>query len=66
MRDIVFQKSKGRGGTVNRTSVHAEATVFRKGAEKKFSKLTRKYLCRNLFFDKVKLCRSATSLATRL
>ena len=26
MRDIVFEKAKGHGGTVNRTSVYAEAS----------------------------------------
>ena len=29
MCDIVFDKAKGRGGTVNRTSVYAEAAVHR-------------------------------------
>ena len=29
MCDIVFEKVKGRGGTVNRTSVYAEAAVRR-------------------------------------
>ena len=29
MCNIVFEKTKGRGGTVNRTSVHAEAAVQR-------------------------------------
>ena len=28
MYDIVFKKAKGRGGTVNRTSVYAEAAVM--------------------------------------
>ena len=32
----------------------------------KFSKFTRKHLFQNPFFDKVKLCRSATSLKARL
>ena len=27
--DIVFEKTKGRGGTVNKTSVYAEAAVRR-------------------------------------
>ena len=31
-----------------------------------FAEFTRKHLCRNLFFDKVKLCRFAASLKTRL
>ena len=29
MRDIVFEKTKGRGGTVDRMSVYAEADVQR-------------------------------------
>ena len=29
MRDIVFGKAKGRGGTINRTSVYARAAVGR-------------------------------------
>ena len=31
-----------------------------------FAEFTRKYLCRNLFFDKVKLYRSATSIKASL
>ena len=34
MCDIVFEKAKSRGGTVNRTSVYAEGAV-RKGSLKK-------------------------------
>ena len=30
MYDIVFEKTKGRGGTANRTSVYAEAVVNKK------------------------------------
>ena len=29
MRDIAFEKTKSRGGTVNRTSVFAEASAWR-------------------------------------
>ena len=29
MRDIVFEKTKSRGGTVNRTSVFAEVAAWR-------------------------------------
>ena len=54
---FVFEKTKGRGGTVNRTSVHAEAAVrrvfFKKCVMRNFAEFVRKYLCRNLFFDKV-------------
>ena len=53
--NFVFEKTKGRGGTVNRTSVHAEAAV-RRGLLKKcvmrnFAEFTIKYLCRILFFE---------------
>ena len=64
MWDIVFEKAKGYGRTVNRTSVYAEAAIRRvfKGSVKRyFAEFTRKHLCANLFFDKVKLCKSATS-----
>ena len=37
---------------------------FKKSVMRNFAEFTRKYLCRDLFFDKVKLCRSATSLNT--
>ena len=70
MCDIVFEKTKGHGGTVNRTSVYAEAVVFKrfckKTAMRNFAEFTRKYLCRNLLFDKVKLCTSSTSLKMNL
>ena len=69
MRDIVFEKLQVRDGKVNRTSVHAEAAVrrvFKNGFLRNFPEFTKKHLCRNIFFDKVKLCRSATSLKTRL
>ena len=59
MCDIVFEKTKGRGGAVNRRSTYAEAAVQRvllkKSVTKYFGELTRKYLRRNLFLDKVKL-----------
>ena len=55
--NFVFEKTKGRDGTVNRTSVYAEAAVQRvllkKCVMRNFAEFTRKYLCRNLFFDKV-------------
>ena len=51
--NFVFEETKGRGGIVNRTSVHAEAAVRRvllkKCVMRNFAELTRKYL----FFDKV-------------
>ena len=64
MWDIVFEKAKGYVGTVNRTSVYAEAAVrrvFKESVMRNFADLTRKHLCANLFFDKVKLCKSAIS-----
>ena len=36
-----------------------------KRVTRNFAELTRKHLCRNLFFDKVKICRSAASLKIR-
>ena len=45
MCDIVFEKVKGRGGTVNRTSVHAEAAgrkVLLKRCYEKFPKIHKK------------------------
>ena len=64
MCDIVFEKPKGRDRTVNRTSVYAEAAkrFFKESVVRKFAEFTRIYLCQNLFFDKVKLCRSSSSL----
>ena len=35
---------------------------FKKSFMRNFPEFTKKHLCWNLFFDKVKLCRSATSL----
>ena len=60
MCHIAFEKTEGRGGTVNRTDVYAESVM------RKFAEFARKHLCRNLFFDKVKLCKSSTSLKTSL
>ena len=53
MCNIVFEKVKGHSGTVNRTSVYAEAAVqgfFKKDVLRNFAEFTRKHLCRNLFF----------------
>ena len=70
MCDIVFEKVQGCAGKVNRTSVYAKAAVPRvlsKRFYEKFSRIQKKKnLCRNLFFDKGKLCRSAASLKPRL
>ena len=47
MCDIVFEKAKVRGRTVNRASIYAEAAVFEKGVMKNFAEFTRKHLYRN-------------------
>ena len=67
MCDIVFEKATGRGGKVNRTRVYAEPKgFFKKCVMMNFAEFTRNHLCWNIVFDKVKLCRSATSLKTSL
>ena len=71
MCDIVFEKVQDHAGKVNRTSVYAEAAsegFLKKGFMRNFPEFTKKKknLCRNLFLDKVKLCRSATSLKMNL
>ena len=43
MCDIVFEKTKGSGGTVNRTSVYAEAAVQRDLKRKYYEKFRRIY-----------------------
>ena len=53
MCDRVFEKTKGRGGTVNRTSVYAEAAIrgfFKKSIMRNFAVFTRNHLCGILFF----------------
>ena len=52
MYDIGFEKAKGCGRTVNRTSVYAEGAVqrfFKKGVMRNFAEFTRMHLYRNLF-----------------
>ena len=69
MCDIVFQKAKGRDGKVKKRvfmQKQRSKAFFQKGVMGNFTELTRKHLCRNLFFDKVKLSGSATSLKTSL
>ena len=41
MGDIFFEKTKGRGGTVNRTSVYAEVAVQRVLQRKCYEKFRR-------------------------
>ena len=41
MCNIVFEKTEGRGGTVNRTSVYAEAAVQRVLLKKCYEKFRR-------------------------
>ena len=52
MCDIVFEKTKGRGRTVNRTSVYGKASegFLKKDVMRNFAKFKRKHLCHNLFF----------------
>ena len=39
---------------------------FKESVVRNFAEFTRKRLCRNLFFDKLKLCKSSTSSKTSL
>ena len=48
MCDIVFEKTKSSGGTVNRTSVYGKA-FFKKEVMRNFTKFSRKHLCQNVF-----------------
>ena len=70
MCDIVFKKVQGRAWNVGRTSPYAEAAVRRILLKWFYENIRRirkrNHLCRNLFFDKIKLCRSATSLKSNL
>ena len=53
MCGIVFEKAKGSGGTINRTSVYGEAAsegFFKKDVMRNFAEFLRKHLCQNLFF----------------
>ena len=63
---IVFEKAKGRGGTANEYLCKSSHPKGSFSVIRNFPKFTRKRLCWNLFFDKVKFCRSATSLKTTL
>ena len=69
MCDIAFEKAQGRAGKVNRTSVmqkHPSKGFFKKCFIGNFTEFTKKHLCRNLIFDKLRLRKSATSLKTSL
>ena len=54
MCDIVFEKAKGRGGTVNRTSVYAEEffqRVLKKSCYEKFHRIHKKtFVSESLFW----------------
>ena len=54
---FLFEKAKRRAEKVNRTSVYAEGDILHN------SQIN--HLCRNVFFDRIKLCRTATSSKTR-
>ena len=55
---IVFEEAK-KSPSHKRVFMQKQPSerFFKKGAMRNFVKFTRKQLCRNLFFDKVKLCR---------
>ena len=59
MCDIISEKAKDRGGTINRTSFiqkQPSERFFKKGILNNFTEFTRKDLRRNLFFlIKIKL-----------
>ena len=50
MCDIGFEKTKGRGGTVNRMQKEPSEGLFKKDLLRNFAKFTTKHLCRNSFF----------------
>ena len=69
MCDIVFKKVQSRAWKVNRSSalqMQLSEGFFKKGFMRTFAEFIKKHLCRNLFFDKAKLCTSATSLKSGL
>ena len=65
MCDIVFEKVRGRDGTVNRMSDRQKQSskgFYIEGISQNLQEDT----CDGDFFDKVRRCRSETSLKTRL
>ena len=50
MRDIVYEKTNGRGRRLKRVSVYAEASVRKKSVTANSADFTRKHLCWNLLF----------------
>ena len=69
MCDIVFKKVQRRAWKVTeRVLMQKQPSegFFKKGFMRIFAEFTKNHLCRNLFFDKVKLCISATSLKSSL
>ena len=60
MCDIVFKKVKVVLGVF--MEKQPSEGFFKKVFMGNFPEFTKKHLCRNIFFDKVKPCRSATSL----
>ena len=62
----VFEKAKGCGGTVPKfMQKQPSEGFFKRSVRRNLAEFTRKYLCRNLIFNNVKLCRSATSSEKR-
>ena len=54
MCDTVFEKTKGRGRTVNRVSVYAEAAVRKNKCYKKFRRIHKIHSLPESLFDKIK------------
>ena len=62
--DIVFENAEGPVWSSNRVIMHKHP--YEKGVTRSFAKFARQHLWQSLFFDKIRCCRSATSLKTRL
>ena len=66
MSEIMVVGTKGRFGTGVFMQKQPSKGFFKKSVMRNFAEFTRKHLCGNLFFDKVKLCRSAASMKASL
>ena len=65
----IFEKVKGRGGKVNKTCVYQKQPfegLLEKGVMRAFAQFTKKHLCRNLLFDKVKTLHICNFIKTSL
>ena len=59
MCDIVFEKTQGGVGKLNRTSAYAKAAVRRvlyKRIYEKFPSIQKIYICAEIPYNKVELC----------